>query len=221
MVYTLGERVDAAPAVRPYSVGAFIARAVHLVLYCSPFLKLPFVDLHADARSLTCDHISFGSFMRCMWRSSWSESRDAGPFDVTFMSADEREAALEGVPNESTFYRSYTACMVSAQSRMTLLSRANRLQTSPTACGKSVRPTLNYALTSPAFYMLSRAMCSFNFSKIRPVPSAMQLSSDDPERGIQDSPLMSDGQQHMAFRANDGVVPLFSQWHPFNCRYEH
>lgn len=112
LVYTLGERVDAAPAVRPFSVGSALAKWIHLVTFLSPFLPR-ILDLHAEARSLSYREISFLSLFRQLRKSDWAEGRDATPFDVTFEAADERESNLEGQVHPHTFYRSDTAHMVS------------------------------------------------------------------------------------------------------------
>lgn len=110
-MYALGERVDKAPSVRPLSIGSMLAKFVHIASYLSPFFPTV-VDLHTDARSLSCDKSSFSNFVNHMWHSDWAEGRDAAPYDVTFEASDEREARMEGAVNPGTFYRSYTACMV-------------------------------------------------------------------------------------------------------------
>lgn len=111
LVYTLGEREDAAPAVRPMSVGSLITKGVHLVSFLSPFLPRS-LDLHTESRSLSYHQSSFYSLARQLWKSDWAESRDAAPFDVTFEAVEEREATLEGVINPSTYYRNHVANMV-------------------------------------------------------------------------------------------------------------
>ena len=111
-MYSLGEDVNNAPAVRSFSIGAFLAKGVHIVSYLSPYVPA-FLDMHADARSLSCRQASFSSFFRSLWHSDWAEGYDAAPYDATFEAADAREALREGMPLAKTFYRSYTACMVS------------------------------------------------------------------------------------------------------------
>ncbi|KAK0481648.1 hypothetical protein IW261DRAFT_1418679 [Armillaria novae-zelandiae] len=94
IVYTLGEHIDAAPAVRPcrfcqtHSTSG-IRNPVHFHSMIYPSL-----DLSEN-----------------LGKSSWATSRDAAPFDVTFMAADEREAKMEGEPNPGTFYTSFAAFM--------------------------------------------------------------------------------------------------------------
>jgi hypothetical protein len=112
LVYALGEREDAAPAVRPISVGSAIAKVVHLVSFLSPYMP-KLLDLHSESRSLSCREVSFSSFLEQLHKSEWTESRDAANFDVTFLAIDEREAYSEGLVNPGTFYRSHVACMVS------------------------------------------------------------------------------------------------------------
>lgn len=112
LVYTLGERTDAAPSVRPFSIGSALTKGIHLLCYLSP-LTSPLLDLRAESRALSFRELSLTSLLRQLWRSDWAESRDALPFDVTFEAADEREGRGEGGLCEGTFYRSYVACMVS------------------------------------------------------------------------------------------------------------
>ncbi|KAF8078840.1 hypothetical protein FPV67DRAFT_81694 [Lyophyllum atratum] len=87
LVYALGECTVAAPAVRALSVGSLLAKWVHLVTFFSPFIP-PFLDLHAESRSLSFREISFPAWLKQLWSSDWAESRDATPFDVTFEAAD-------------------------------------------------------------------------------------------------------------------------------------
>ena len=110
-MYTLGERTDAAPAVRPFSVGSLIAKGVHLMTYFSPFLPRA-LDLHAECRSLSYKELPFIDWLRQLWSSDWARSRDATPFDVTFEAADERESSTEGHVHPRTYYRSHVASMV-------------------------------------------------------------------------------------------------------------
>ncbi|SJL06273.1 uncharacterized protein ARMOST_09609 [Armillaria ostoyae] len=111
IVYTLGEHIDAAPAVRPWSIGDLIAKAVHIIVYLKPILPQSLDIWHSESRSLSFHEIPFSGFLRELRKSSWATSRDAAPFDVTFMAADEREAKMEGKPNSGTFYRSFAALM--------------------------------------------------------------------------------------------------------------
>ncbi|KAJ8083779.1 hypothetical protein PM082_002545 [Marasmius tenuissimus] len=205
-VYTLGERVDAAPYVRPLSLGSLVAKGVHIVSYLSPLLPRA-LDLHADSRSLSFNDIPFTTLLRQLWRSDWAESRDATPYDVTFEAADEREAQSEGEPNPGTFYRSYCGCMT------------HKLTTSDTKHS----PPLS--LTSIPFYLLSRTIGTFDYTQIQPPPSflvekslsSVQTDSQDIERGAsKEYQALSE-----EYYANDGVVPLFSQWHPSPCRCKH
>ncbi|KIJ66335.1 hypothetical protein HYDPIDRAFT_86876 [Hydnomerulius pinastri MD-312] len=111
LVYTLGERTDAAPAVRPFSVGSVLAKAAHIVSYLSPVLPKVF-DLHAESRELSFRDTSLPSLWQQLFKSDWAEGRDATPYDVTFQAAEEREALHEGLPHKKTFYRSYCASFV-------------------------------------------------------------------------------------------------------------
>lgn len=111
MVYLLGERADAAPAVRPLSFGSILGKWVHILSYMAPLLPQA-VDFHGDCRSLTYRDISFFSLLKQLWTSDWAESRDAAPFDVSCQAVDERESDGEGVIDPNVFYQSHVAVMV-------------------------------------------------------------------------------------------------------------
>ncbi|KAI0375137.1 alpha/beta-hydrolase [Pilatotrama ljubarskyi] len=207
LVYSLGEDTREAPAVRSFSPGDILAKAVHLAAYLSPVLPR-FVDLHADARGLSFRDTSFRSFLGQLRRSDWAESRDATPYDATFEAADEREALREGAVNPNTYYRSYCATLV----RDTHVAASHWIS----------------KMVAWPLYASSVVIAKFDFSSLRPIPAFMatvasascasKLESDSNlEDGVID---VANGGDYLsaALRANDGVVPLFSQWHPFECR---
>ncbi|TBU63809.1 alpha/beta-hydrolase [Dichomitus squalens] len=211
LVYTLGEDTRDAPNVRPLSAGNLLAKAIHVASYFAPFL--PFLDLHAEARGLSFRDASFVSFLRQLWRSDWAESRDATPYDVTFAAADEREAAQEGKVNPNTYYRSYCATMS---------------HTHTPSDAKST-PTLLQRMSGWPLYFASRAIMTFRFSDLRPVPTFLETvgptmpedqhdADADLEDGLVDIDQGGGNDVSAALRANDGVVPLFSQWHPYDCK---
>ncbi|KAM5530506.1 hypothetical protein V8D89_015822 [Ganoderma adspersum] len=212
LVYTLGEDTRDAPNVRRFSVGNFLAKGVHVASYLSPILPRLF-DLHVEARGLSFYDSSFASFLKQLWRSDWAESRDATPFDTTFNAADEREAAQEGVIHSNTFYRSYCATL--------------NYTHSPPAATRT--PTLLERMSGWPLYATSRAISSFQFSTLRPVPAFLETilstkleSTHDGEARLEEGLVnMDDGGGYLsnALRANDGVVPLFSQWHPYDCKH--
>lgn len=234
LVYSLGEDTCDAPAVRRFSPGDMLAKGVHVAAYLAPLLPR-FLDLHADARGLSFRHTSFRSFLRQLRRSEWAESRDATPYDVTFDAADERESQREGKVNPRTYYRSYCATLVSY-----CIGR-HRKQQLLTRCGvqddTEVHPNdetfarrwLSRLVALP-MRMSSATIAQFDFSSLRPIPAfmatvaaasraSMKPTSDATiEDGVID---VANGGDYlsMALRANDGVVPLFSQWHPLDCRY--
>ncbi|KAF7337437.1 hypothetical protein MSAN_02216400 [Mycena sanguinolenta] len=180
LVYLLGERADAAPAVRPLSVGSVLGNGSILsLIYRLSFLK-------------------WSTFMQtALWKSDWAESRDATPFDVTFQAADERESDGEGVIEPETFYQSHVAVMTRQY------SKSSRMQ----------MPTLNH-ITSPMMYICARLMGKFDYSILRPSPSFHQLDDCVFTTGSETSM----GEEYWA---NDGVVPIFSRWHPLPCRRDH
>ncbi|THH19047.1 hypothetical protein EW146_g2052 [Bondarzewia mesenterica] len=212
IVYTLGERIDAAPTVRRLSVGSALAKGVHLLCYLSPLISR-MIDLRAESRGLSYRETSVASLIRQLWRSDWAESRDALPFDATFEAADDREAGGEGRPHGRTFYRSYVACMTERTD----------------AAALTHTPTVGHLLSGPLF-LCSRRMGSFDFSTLRPTPSFL-LQPDVPIFGMNFADQKTEkydldieggipirasrlGEEYWA---NDGVVPVFSQWHPYGC----
>ncbi|KAK7463874.1 hypothetical protein VKT23_005809 [Stygiomarasmius scandens] len=197
-VYVLGERTDGAPLIRSFSWGSLLAKAVHLISFMSPLLPEVF-DLHTEARLMSYHDISFVSLLKQLWKSDWAESRDATPFDVTFESAEERESTSEGVVNPRTFYRSCTAYVTEMDGE----SNTYKL------------PTFLLLLTP--LFLMAQAMSSFDFSSLKPIPSFLQSllrTSGDIEHGFSSSEA---GVSDSSARANDGVVPVFSQWHPRSC----
>ncbi|KAJ6503312.1 alpha/beta-hydrolase [Mycena vitilis] len=183
MVYIMGERPDAAPAVRPLSAGSILGKFVHVLSFVSPVLPQAF-DLHGDCRSLTYRDVSFLSLVKQLWKSDWAESRDATPFDVTFQAVDERESDGEGALEPETFYRSHVALMTRRHSKQ----------------AETHTPTLSHVF-NPMMYIAAHLLGRFDFSTLRPSPSF---------HAEQEAP----GEEYWA---NDGVVPVFSQWHPLPC----
>ncbi|KAF5368457.1 hypothetical protein D9758_002331 [Tetrapyrgos nigripes] len=201
VVYVLGERPDAAPRIQPFSWGSLLSKTVHIISYMSPILPEAF-DLHVESRSLSYRDSTFLNFLKHLWKSDWAESRDATPYDVTFTAAEEREMSGEGEVNPGTFYRSFA----------TYITETRQDSTVPT-------PPKSLLLLTP-FYLMAQAIASFDLSTLKPVPSFLRSlcdskgSSLDVERGLPpDDPDIS----FETVRNNDGVVPLFSQWHPRSC----
>lgn len=220
IVYTLGERVDAAPRVRPLSPGSLLSKAVHAISYLSPILPT-LLDLHTESRRMSYHDISILCLLKQLWKSDWAESQDAAPFDVTFESADKREANLEGQPYPRTFYRSCATYLVGQADNHVFLA-LNIDKTEKCEEDRNLHTVhfklLSFPLISP-LSLLARAVGSFDFSTIRPVPSFLEergLSPIDTEQDL----FATDFQKTLPeeYWANDGVVPLFSQWHPASCR---
>ncbi|KAH9858051.1 alpha/beta-hydrolase [Lenzites betulinus] len=208
LVYSLGEDPHDAPAVRRFSPGDILSKAVHIAAYLAPVLPR-FLDLHADARALSFRDASFRSFLGQLRKSGWAESRDATPYDVTFDAAEEREARGEGEVNPNTFYRSYCATL-----------------SMPSESARSFVGSCVSALSSWPFYLSSAVMARFDFSSLRPVPVFLSTAAAVPKQGPQpnngeatvEDAVMHGDRLSAALRENDGVVPLFSQWHPRECR---
>ncbi|KIL00986.1 hypothetical protein PAXRUDRAFT_184097 [Paxillus rubicundulus Ve08.2h10] len=200
LVYTLGERTDAPPAVRPFSVGSVLAKVVHVVSYLSPILPKA-LDLHAESRLLSFRDASLSFLWQQLCKSDWAEGKDATPYDATFHAAEEREAGCEGLPNGETFYRSCCASLT---------------HTEQSEGGPRRAPAA--AVFSP-FYLTSLALAYFDFTKLRPTPGPSASPADYQGRDAKLSHPGGDSQgvAPEQLRENDGVVPLFSQFHPFKC----
>jgi len=205
VVYTLGEREDAAPAVRPISIGSAIAKGVHLVSFLSPYLP-KLLDMHAESRSLSCHDVSFSSLLKQLHRSDWTESRDAVNFDVTFLAVDDREANSEGLINAGTYYRSHAACM----------TQKTGLDTNTHS------PSLGHLITLP-LYLTSHIMGSFDYSHLCPAPSFLTYTLPSPavamthKKELDALSKVHQSQLGEEYWANDGIVPVFSQCHPLDC----
>ncbi|KAG7452376.1 alpha/beta-hydrolase [Guyanagaster necrorhizus] len=224
IVYTLGEHINATPAVRPGSVGDLIAKAVHLIIYLNPFLPESLDIWHSESCSLSFHEIPFSGFLREFWKTSWATSRDAAPFDVTFMAADEREAKMEGEPNPGTFYESFATFMTHKDVRH-----------------NTHKPAFKYLISVLPMYLMSQHIAKFDLSSVLPVPSFLQVEGRDlsgetrMDRACADAKPSRNGHGSDVeeglygrklllveigdeYRVNDGVVPVFSQWHPLPCR---
>ncbi|RPD55873.1 alpha/beta-hydrolase [Lentinus tigrinus ALCF2SS1-6] len=213
LVYALGEETQRAPDVRPFSAGDILAKGVHIAAYLSPLLP-SFLDLYVDSRRLSFRDASLTSFLGQLWKSDWAESCDAAPYDVTFDAASEREAAEEGAINTYTYYRSYCATL------------------SHTEGSPSTSRAYSWAQKILAWPLsfTSKTIATFPFSSLRPIPavfetlasahlaSIMRSEKTELQDGIIDVDR-SGTYLSTALRANDGIVPLFSQWHPFECKF--
>ncbi|KAJ7596657.1 alpha/beta-hydrolase [Mycena floridula] len=206
LVYSLGESTNSAPSVRRWSFGTILSATAHMVAFLSPILPRTF-DLHADSRALSYLDSSWRDLLKQLWKSDWAESRDAAPYDVTFEAVDERESLGECKPHPTTFYRSHVACMTRQIS-----SEHHRHI-----------PSVLHGLTSPIMYFSARLVGSFDFSTLHPPPSFIPLSqSHDIEKGsVSGNSNILQAQLGEEYWANDGVVPLFSQWHPNRCSPGH
>ena len=84
--------------------------------------------------------------------------------------------------------------------------------------GGALSSLLQGAVAWP-FHLSSEAVAAFDFSTLRPTPAFLKTSLDavggtDIEDGV--APAKK-GESPDALRLNDGVVPLLSQWHPYDC----
>ncbi|KDR75661.1 hypothetical protein GALMADRAFT_248263 [Galerina marginata CBS 339.88] len=207
LVYALGESTTSAPNVRPFSVGAFLAKFVHIIAYFSPLLPSLF-DVHADARALSYRDVSGLSFLKQLWKSDWAESKDAAPYDTTFEAGEERENGLEGRTFPNTFYRSHVSVMTQKVD-----SSTNSYQHTPRYL---------FSITHTLLFAFSKWIGTFDYNVLKPSPSfsCVQSPNSDLKKELALSEQLEGGILTVMgeeYWANDGVVPMFSQWHPYPC----
>ncbi|KAF8310029.1 alpha/beta-hydrolase [Clavulina sp. PMI_390] len=218
VVYDLGERTDAAPDVRVFSFGSFVTKFVYAIEYFSPLIPAAWKpDFHAESRALSLHEQSFSEFVRMLFAGpgdeDWAQSKDATPWDCTFEAAADRDrifwslmpegtsATTGGKSRGRTWYRSYVSCMTEPRREV---SRS-------TAGVRHAPASWTQALDAGFLYFSSRSLGRFDYSTIRPAPEFRPPigSVVEEERRIP-RPLKE-------YFANDGVVPVFSQWHPGEC----
>lgn len=85
-------------------------------------------------------------------------------------------------------------------------------------------------MRSPPIFVAARAIGSFDFAALRPVPSFVPVTPMLPDPSFKTKhrdaerclPVVDPDTVHaqlgQEYWANDGVVPVFSQWHPHPCR---
>ena len=206
-MYHVGEDATNAPRVRWFSLGYMLARCVYLMAYLAPILPAP-LDMHTESRSLSFSEISVLSLLWSLWACEWAEAEDAAPFDVTFQATLRREMLHEGETNPGTYYRSYVACIVGGSvAPRVVLSRS--IQQTRDHTDRPPTVSWRYMWLMPVLYLSSRAMARPAFASLSPV----QQDTTETDEHTPDGRDVAH-----AFSANDGVVPVFSQWHPFDCR---
>ncbi|KAL4252168.1 AB hydrolase superfamily protein [Abortiporus biennis] len=209
IVYLLGHSTSGGPGLQTFSFGWALAKSIHIANYLKPLLPFSY-DLFTETRPMSFLETSFNTFIRRLWHSDWTEGRDIAYFDTTFEAVDEREAQLEGETNPNTFYRSYSASMT-------------RRRRDDAEAGFH-QPSKNQMTHSPHLFWLSSSMGCFDFSKLGVAPSFLPRMEGAIARKNEDVDdefnlaADEDDHPHEAFYANDGVVPVFSQWHPFECK---
>lgn len=186
-VYTLGEKPASPPDIRFFSVGSLIAMIVHFCLFFAPIFSEDPWDLLSEARSYSCKDISILQFLKHVWKSGWAESEDIAPYDVTYQSVVARENNGEGIVNKGTYYTSYATDMTVPDHESS----------------SGFTPSVSHILNIPLF-ILSRAMCSYDLTKVHPFPEFVHA--------------IQKGKDRDELYKNDGVVPVFSQWHPLSCQ---
>src|SRR5258708_20795505 len=101
-----------------YQFASLLSKYLHTISYFSPILPSALVpDFFSETRSVTMKEISPFQFFKQMWKSDWSEGRDAIPWDCTFEASDERDEewtrgiVLQGSRGK-TWFRSYLSNFV-------------------------------------------------------------------------------------------------------------
>ncbi|PPQ67189.1 LOW QUALITY PROTEIN: hypothetical protein CVT25_005790, partial [Psilocybe cyanescens] len=224
LVCALGESLTDAPVVRPFSIGAFLARLVHIVAYYEPLLRVFLMSMRMP--------VHFRSAKPPLLRSlssygEWAELKDTAQYDMTFEVAETRAECLEG--------RVHPTPVIGVMSLSWCVARALELKTpSPrkwTYYAQSLskpyqhQPPMTFSFTHILLYIPSTLIGIFDYHLLRPSLPFSQTKRLEQEI-FRDS--FGDGQsktenigvpegQVEEYLANDGVVPVFSQWHPLPC----
>ena len=219
LVYTLGEKPTATPGVRFLSVGDVLAKAVHLAAYLNigP-------DLLSDAWPFSRRHSGETPWqglrgLLSQWRrSEWAEGADSAPWDCTLAA----RAAAEKDPDWGlgkrgvTWYRSYAAYMTSlAPAETPSPKQADEEKGKPAPSLPFHVPAVGNTFLSPLTHT-ARIMGRFDFDQLSPRPHWWRPDGSSSD-GDKSSAFSSDPPLEAWF-ANDGVVPLASQFHPGDCQ---
>lgn len=192
--------------------------------------------------------MSLFKLMGQLWRSDWGEGTDVISHDATFEGSrviDEAYSGNGGNPGPRTFYRSYVCCMTRREGQYApyhvpsykspilesiflytfagLVGKFDFRTVRPLPPfykpGKPPRPTLAPHLVVSNEYASENARVNSNLEvgddadgNILPLHSAFRAPRGPTGARID---LGED------YYANDGVVPLFSQWHPGPCSPTH
>ncbi|KAF8323289.1 alpha/beta-hydrolase [Clavulina sp. PMI_390] len=240
--YILGKSYENSLDTRFFSIDSLITKSVHVLSWFKPLIpqKIPLPDWLADSRGLTMGEMSIFKLMSQLWKSDWGEGRDVISFDATFEGAKVYDDRWKN-PSPNTYYRSYAMCMTKRENSLSPYHVASYkspllesifLYSFSKMLGKfdyrTIRPL-------PWFYKVGpvpRPTLAPHLPSSEPladghVPSPSSSSSatpiDDVDVEIDRSmraPLRATGVRidlGEDYYANDGVVPLFSQWHPGDC----
>ncbi|KAF8330370.1 uncharacterized protein EI90DRAFT_3016812 [Cantharellus anzutake] len=202
-----------------------------------------FPDLHAESREMTFAETPFNELWEQIQRSSWTESKDTASWDSTFQAAEESSQLfwLNAKKNPSrTWFRSYAASMTERESLDTPFHTPNISKFFPTpALYFSARLIGRFDFSSisptPAFLFppssdppppSTRYFTPASTPYLSPLRSSTLIllsdsdeDDDDDELGYTSGPLSSSVPNALSekYYSNDGIVPLFSQWHPGEC----
>ncbi|SJX60815.1 related to lipase [Sporisorium reilianum f. sp. reilianum] len=153
-------------------------------------------------------------FLRQLWKSDWAGGRDCAPWDCTFAERDRDRAddrwGLEVGPVERagrTWYRSYAGGMTVADGGGEGQPGFHRPET--------------YWSLSPLTFT-AHLIGHFDYATLQPPPSFLPSAPPVEEKKGEDQQPAASSSSSMAslpatWWANDGVVPLASQFHPFDC----
>ncbi|PKY45639.1 alpha/beta-hydrolase [Rhizophagus irregularis] len=204
-VYLLGSTINPNNIIRPFSIGCWLGRFVHIYEYFNiQWLKELFYDFNVDhwnfywknvwvtEKEQQSDNDNQNTFeeikqsvagktyglLYCLYKSPWLYNKDNGPFDMTIHGMKIVNETSRIFPN--TFYRSYVT---------TITCTENSIYHTP-------KPSLS--LYYPIYY-LSYKIGRFRF----------------PEAYKQYQPITDE--ELPEWYENDGLCPIISQYHPFSC----
>lgn len=160
------------------------------------------------------------ALLRQLWRSDWAGGRDCAPWDCTFAERDNDRSedgwGLDQNPcrrRGKTWYRSYAGGMTVPE-RPTSVSSSSMTED----IGPSFHRPETYWSLSP-LTLTAHLIGHFDYSRLQPRPSFLPELPPigDDAKDEKDPRAVMLGSLSSAWWENDGVVPLASQFHPFDC----
>jgi len=171
--------------------------------------------------------------MQQLWKSDWGEGKDVISFDSTFEGSRLLDERWQN-PAPNTYYRSYVCCMTKREkpyssyhipSYKSPIVESIFLYTFSSLVGKfdyrTIRPLPHFYKPGP---MPHPTLAPHLTASPGPAPANGLAANNNGAEEFVDPSLRANRGPTGArvdlgedFYANDGVVPLFSQWHPGPC----